>query len=36
LKMKGGEETFFIRTGPSSAQLSPRELVSYMRNHFQT
>ena len=26
---------FFIRTGPSSAQLSPRELVSYMKDHFQ-
>jgi rubredoxin len=36
LKMKGGDERFFIRTGPSSAQLSPSELVSYMRNHFQT
>lgn len=36
LKMKGGDEAFFIRTGPSSAQLSPSELVSYMRNHFQT
>jgi rubredoxin len=34
LRMKGGDEAFFIRTGPSSAQLSPRELVSYMRDHF--
>ena len=36
LRMKGGDEAFFIRTGPSSAQLSPRELVSYMRDHFST
>jgi len=36
LRMKGGGEGFFIRTGPSSAQLSPSELVSYMRDHFQT
>ena len=36
LRKKGGDEAFFIRTGPSSAQLSLRELVSYMREHFQT
>ncbi|OBI92880.1 hypothetical protein A5661_24935 [Mycobacterium asiaticum] len=34
LKMKGEDEKFFIRTGPASAQLSPRELVSYMKDHF--
>lgn len=36
LRKKGGDEAFFIRTGPSSAQLSPRELVSYMRDHFKS
>lgn len=35
LRVKGEDEKFFIRTGPSSAPLSPRELVSYMRDHFQ-
>jgi len=35
LRMKGDEEKFVVRTGPSSVQLSPRELVSYMREHFQ-
>lgn len=36
LRMKGRDEAFYIRTGPSSAQLSPRELVSYTRDHFDT
>lgn len=36
LRAKGGNEAFFIRTGPSSAQLSPSELVSYMRDHFHS
>jgi len=35
-KQKGGEETFYIRTGPSTTALPPREMLTYIENHFDT
>ena len=34
LKAKGKDEAFFIRTGPSSEQLGPRDLVNYISDRF--
>jgi hypothetical protein len=35
-RVKGGGENFYVRTGPSTSQLSARELVEYVRNNFPT
>jgi hypothetical protein len=32
---KQSQEQFFIRSGPSSTQLMPRQAVDYIRDHFQ-
>jgi len=31
---KNGEEHFYVRTGPGTTQLPPREMVTYLTNHF--
>ena len=35
-RLKGGEEHFYVRTGPSTTQLPPSELVTYVADHFPT
>jgi predicted HTH transcriptional regulator len=32
---KNSQEHFFVRSGPSSRELSPRETVDYIRDHFK-
>jgi hypothetical protein len=33
-QLKNGEEHFYVRTGPGTTQLPPREMVTYLTNHF--
>jgi predicted HTH transcriptional regulator len=33
-RLKNGEEHFYVRTGPGTTQLPPREMVTYLTNHF--
>jgi hypothetical protein len=35
LKVKGKDEEFFVRTGPSSEKLAPSDLVQYISEHFK-
>ena len=35
IKLKGGDEEFYIRTGPSTERLRPSDLVSYISKHFK-
>ena len=35
VKADNGHEKFYIRMGPSSTELSPRESVAYIRDHFE-
>jgi len=35
-RLKGGEEHFYIRSGPGTTQLPPSELLTYVAGHFPT
>ena len=34
-KAKGQSEEFFVRLGPSTAALGPRDLINYQKSRFQ-
>ncbi len=33
-KVKGGDEQFYVRTGPGTTPLAPSEMVKYVADHF--